>query len=253
MIFTSAIARKPGTNFAQGITTNSNASPDFDRVMYQHKTYIDTLTKLSLQTIVLEPLEAYPDAYFVEDVAVVTRNRAIISRPGAAARRGETEFITSTLNKFRQLAHIKAPGTLDGGDVLLIENHCFIGISQRTNSAGAQQLGTILEEEGIKWTPIEVDGGLHLKSDVNYIGRSTLLLTERLANLNEFNQFNKIIVDEDESYAANSLYINGRVLTPKGFPNTLKKLTHEGFDPIPLDTSEIQKMDGGLTCMSLRL
>ncbi len=253
MNFTTAITRKPGLTFAAGLTTVSNAKPRYDRIMRQHEAYINVLNELDLNTIILEPLEAYPDAYFVEDVAVVTRKKAIVTRPGALSRRGETDFITSVLKNFRDLAHIQSPGTLDGGDVLIVDDHCFIGISQRTNESGAKQLGAILEEEGIKWTPIHVKGGLHLKSDVNYIGRSTLLLTKKMADWDEFKPYEQIIVDENETYAANSLLVNGQVLTPAGFPNTKAKLLQGGFDLIELETSEIQKMDGGLTCMSLRI
>ena len=251
-MFKFAITRKPGPNFADGLTTATMGKSDFDLMLQQHKGYVDTLRSIGLNVEVLEALPNYPDAYFVEDVAVVTQYNAVITRPGASSRSGEIEHIASTLAKHRELDWIQDPGTLDGGDVMFVENHCYIGISQRTNRTGAQQLGNILEKYGLKWAAIPLSGGLHLKSDVNYIGQNTLLLTSEMAGLDIFDSFERIIIEKDENPAANSLLVNSHLLTPMGFPRISSVLRKRGFDIIELDISEAQKMDGGLSCMSLR-
>lgn len=252
-MFQTAITRKPGSNFASGLTTIQDHSPDYERILQQHAAYVKTLRDLGLNVIVLESLSDFPDAYFVEDVAVLTPNRAVITSPGAPTREGETKYITKTLSEYRELAYIQPPGSLDGGDVMIVEDHYYIGISQRTNQAGANQLGKILKEEGLGWTPVKVSGGLHLKSDVNYLGNSTLILAENMARKEVFASFNQIMVDNEEANAANTLLVNDTLLTPKGSPKTVQKLIENGFTVISLDISEVQKMDGGLSCMSLRL
>lgn len=253
MNFTHAITREPGRNFASGITTADLGDPNHALIMTQHRAYVAVLQALDLEVEVLPALPDFPDAYFVEDVAVVTPEIAIISRPGAKPRRGEAVYIEETLARYRPVTHIQAPGTLDGGDVMQIGNHFFIGISTRTNEEGAQQLGNILQEHGHTHTLVPVGGALHLKSDVSFIGRDTLLITKSFMHSPVFEQFQKIVVDQDEAYAANCLLINGRVLMPKGFPRTKSRLLETGFDLIEVETSEMRKMDGGLSCLSLRL
>ena len=251
-MFTHAIVRKPGDDFAHGITTSNLGPPHYELMMKQHEDYINTLRSLGLQLIVLNPLPDYPDAYFVEDTAVVTPDVAVITNPGVEGRKGEEDTIEGVLATYRKTVRIHAPGTVDGGDVLMVGAHFFIGISERTNREGAKQLGCILEEYGYTWTTILVEADLHLKSSVNYIGQNTLLITERFAGRDEFKGYDTIIVDKTEEYAANTLLINNSLIIPRGFPNTMKKLESTGFHIIELDVSEVRKMDGGLTCMSLR-
>lgn len=251
-MFSTAITRKPGKNFAQGITTSDLEEPSYHRILHQHSTYVDILRQLGLSIIELDPLSNYPDAYFVEDVAVVTPDIAVITNPGAAARNGEQWHIEPVLRQYREIVHIEAPGTLDGGDVLMVGKHFFIGVSERTNWDGAEQLGEILVRFGNTWTGVSVSAGLHLKSSVNWVGGKNLLLTPSFASRPEFDGFEKIIVDPAEEYACNTLWINNVLLTPKGFPKTKKGLEVVGQKIIELETSEAQKMDGGLTCMSIR-
>jgi len=251
-MFTHAIVRKPGDDFARGITTSNLGTPRYELIMEQHEAYIEALRSLGLELIVLEALPDYPDAYFVEDTAVVTPDVAIITNPGVEDRKGEEDTIERALATYRKTVRIHAPGTVDGGDVLMVGAHFFIGISERTNREGATQLGCIFEEYGYTWAMVCVQAGLHLKSSVNYIGRNTLLITEKFAGHDEFKDFDTIIVKKTEEYAANTLLINNSLITPKGFPNTIKKLEATGFRIIELDVSEVRKMDGGLTCMSLR-
>ena len=252
-MFTKAITRKPGQNFAQGLTTAKNtAAPDYDLVLKQHAAYVETLESIGLDVIVLDALPDFPDAHFVEDTAVVTADVAVITNPGADARKGEEESIARVLEGYRKIERIRAPGTVDGGDVLQVGNHFFIGQSQRTNEAGAAQLGRILQKYEYTWTVIPVGAGLHFKSSVNYVGSNTLIVTDDFVRHEGLSAYNRILVDGAESYAANTLYINEHLLMPSGFPGTRKKLEKLGFKIIELDATEVRKMDGGLTCLSLR-
>jgi dimethylargininase len=251
-MYSHAITRKPGKNFGDGITSDNLGSPSYDLIIDQHKVYVAALRSLGMEVIVLDAHPDYPDAYFVEDTAVVTPQVAVITNPGTDARKGEVDSIEPVLSRYRKIARIRAPGTLDGGDAFMAEEHCFIGISDRTNTEGAEQLGRILEQSGYKWTLVPVTGGLHLKSGVNYIGKNTLLVSREFAARGEFDEFAKIVLDEDEELAANTLWVNDSLLMPEGFPKTKERLEILGLPIIELDVSEAQKMDGGLTCMSIR-
>ena len=252
-MFTRAIARKPGPNFAQGLTTAVNEEPlKYATLVNQHKEYIAALKSIGLEVILLDALPNHPDAYFVEDTAVVTADVAVITNPGAEARKGEEETIAPVLARYRKTENIQAPGTVDGGDVLQVGEHFFIGVFERTNPEGADQLGRILEGYGYTWTTVVVGAGLHFKSSVNYVGKKTLLVTEDFVGHEQLKGYDIIVVDKTESYAANTLFINDHLLIPRGYPGTRKKLAALGFTTIELDTSEVRKMDGGLTCMSIR-
>lgn len=251
-MLTHAITRKPGENFVHGLTTSNLGRPNYELIVKQHQAYIETLRSLGLEVFVLDALPDYPDAYFVEDPAVVTPEVAVITNLGAESRKGEEAAIEPVLARYRPTVRIQTPGTIEGGDVLMVGSHFFIGLSDRTNQAGAEQLGRILEEYGHTWTVVPVGAGLHLKSSVNYVGKNTLLVTEEFAGLDQFKGYDRIILDRAEAYAANTLLINECLLTPKGFPDTRHKLEGLGLEIIELDVSEVRKMDGGLTCMSLR-
>ncbi len=252
-MFTQAISRKPGKNFAQGLTTTASAKPPlYELLLKQHEAYLGAIKSSGLEVTLFDPLADYPDAYFVEDTAVVTPDVAIITIPGAKARKGEADFIAPVLARFRNIERILPPGTVDGGDVLQIDNHFFIGLSERTNKAGAAQLGRILESYGNSWATVEVGAGLHFKSSVNFVGKNTLLVTSDFADHPALSKYDKIVLEKVEAYAANTLLVNERLLIPAGFPGTYKQLEALGFDIIELETSEVQKMDGGLTCMSIR-
>jgi dimethylargininase len=252
IMFRYAILRKPGPNFADGLTTSDLGSPDFELMAAQHDAYVRTLDALGLELTVLRPELDFPDAHFVEDTAVVTPDIAVITTPGAEARQGEEKTIEPVLADFRPIERIEPPGTLDGGDVLMVGSHFFIGISERTNAEGAGQLGRILERFGNTWTAVDVGKGLHLKSGVNHVGGDTLLLTEAFSRMDAFKGHDNIVLSPAETYAGNSLWVNGHLLVPKGFPDTLAKLERLGMPIHVLDVSEVRKMDGGLTCLSIR-
>ena len=251
-MFTRAITRKPGANFHQGITSAKDESPSYELMMHQHDVYVETLRSFGVEVIVLDPLPDFPDAYFVEDAAVITSQVAVITVPGAPARRGEADAIAPVLADYRKLRRIHPPGKMDGGDILMVGNHFIIGISKRTNEQGAAQLGNILQSYGYTWTTVPVRSGLHLKSRVNLVAKNTLLLSGEYCDVKEFKRFDQIVADENEKPACNTLRINNHLMVPGGFPQTRKKLEATGLEIVEMDVSEAIKMDGGLTCMSIR-
>lgn len=251
-MFNHAITRKPGGNVADGLTSAGLGRPEHALTVAQHDAYVETLKQLGLTVDELDALPAHPDAHFVEDTAVVTPEVAVITIPGAPTRRGEQDSIEKVLTRYRDIARIQPPGTVDGGDVLIVDRQVFVGVSGRTNEHGARQLGDLLSAHGYNCTLVEVQDGLHLKSEVNGVGGRTLLITPRFAGHQAFDGYDKIVLGDSESYAANTLWVNGCLLTPKGFADTRSRLADTGCDIVELDTSEIRKMDGGLTCLSLR-
>jgi dimethylargininase len=251
-MFTHAITRLPGENFADGLTTANLGRPDYALILQQHHAYRQALLSLGMDVIVLPAELAYPDAYFVEDPAIITSKIAVVTCPGPPSRQGEEVSLQPFIEYYRPVVHINPPGTVDGGDVLMIGEHFFIGLSERTNNEGATQLAALLAGAGHTSETVPVAAGLHLKSNVNYVGKNTLLVTKDLAVYPGFTSYEKIILDENEQYAANSLWVNDTIIMPKGFPKTQARLSQLGMRIIELDVSEVQKMDGGLTCMSLR-
>jgi dimethylargininase len=251
--FSMAIVRIPSPTLADGLTTSNLGRADYGLFITQHLSYTAVLRSLNLKILKLPSLPDLPDAHFIEDVAVITPDVAVITRPGAAERLPEIEHIRDILSDLRPLAAIEEPGTLEGGDVMQIEQTVYVGLSERTNEEGARQLAAILAPFGYETHAIPLVEGLHLKSHVNYIGRNTLLLTKAWASHPLFEAYEKIIVPAEEAYAANSLLVKNRLLTPMGFPETHTMLREAGFEILEIDASEIQKMDGGLSCISLRL
>ena len=168
--FKTAIIRKPTENFARGLTTSNLGSPEYDLISQQHSAYVDALRSIGLEVIELVEAPDYPDAHFVEDTAVILPEVNVITRPGADSRRGEATLMASVIEAYGATTRIVDPGTLDGGDVLVVGRDVFIGISERTNAEGAGQLGEIVEPHGYNWHCVSVGEGLHLKSDVNAVG-----------------------------------------------------------------------------------
>lgn len=252
-MFKKAIVRKPGRNLLNGITTANLGIPNYSLATYQHQKYIDALKECGLTVTTLEADEDFPDSIFVEDAALLTPQCAIITNPGAIERKGEIIEMKNVVQRFySNLEMIEEPGTLEAGDVMMIGTHFYIGLSKRTNDAGARQLIKILNKYGMTGSTVSLLNSLHLKSDISYLENNNLLLAGKSINKNDFKNFNIIQVDEDESYAANSLWINNKVLVPKGFLKTKKKIERLGYLTIEVDVSEFQKLDGGLSCLSLR-
>jgi len=251
-MFTKAIVRKPAHTFANGITEAKLGKPDYKLAQKQHEAYCEALRKCGLELIILEPMPEFPDSCFVEDTAVVTKDFGVIARPGTKKRQGEEVEIKKVLEKMLPLYYITEPGTLDGGDIMQADNRFFIGLSNRTNLTGSRQLKEILDEHNYQVFVIPVCNILHFKTGINYLGENNLLIQEGICSMNELSSFNRIIVTDDELYAANCLRVNDYVLVPKGFPKTKFNVENLGYKIIELDLSEFQKMDGGLSCLSLR-
>ena len=252
-----AIVREPCANFADGLTSVDLGPPDLERALEQHKAYCEALESCGIEIIRLAPDEQHPDSTFVEDTAVLTRRGAVVTRPGAKSRVGEIDAIEPVLlEHYGELHFIRGPGTLDGGDVCEAGEHFFIGISRRTNEEGAKQLARWLGSAGYSSSLIDIRGLsniLHLKSGLAYLGGNRLLVIEPLLlSDDEFCKYELTCQGSDEEYAANCLLLNGKVLVAAGFDRTQKHLEHLGYQTIALEMSEFQKMDGGLSCLSLR-
>jgi dimethylargininase len=253
-MFTEAIVRVPGRNFAEGLTTVQLGVPRFELVLAQHAEYCAALRDCGLNVTTLEAELDHPDSTFVEDIAVVTSRGAIVTRPGTRSREGEVVAMRNVLRGFFPMfQEIATPGTLDGGDICEAGSHFFLGVSHRTNEEGARQLAAFLGEEGFTSEVVDVRGIqsiLHLKSGVSYVGDNTVVVIEEMAGM--FPNHERIVVAREESYAANCVRVNDRVLVAAGYPRLVGELRERGFDPLDLDMSEFQKMDGGLSCLSLR-
>lgn len=258
MFFTRAIARTPGHDFAQGLTEATLGSPDLELTLSQHGAYCDALRSLGLAVTVLPPQPGLPDATFIEDTAIMIPGGAVITRLGTDARRPETATVEAALAALpaeagvASVQRISSPGRVEGGDVMEIGGHYFIGISARTNEEGARQLGAFVEAAGGTWSTVPVVSQLHLKTSVNSLGENALLLTEPYAGRPEFDAFEKIVIPEKQLPAANCIRIGHSLLMASGYPDVRERIAPLGMNIMELDMSEYTKMDGGLSCLSLR-
>jgi dimethylargininase len=252
-MFKHAIVRQPCPEMVGGLRELDTGAPDHARALAQHADYVCALQECGLEVEVLEADSRFPDSTFVEDPAVVTRSCAIIANPGAPSRNAESLELEPVLARyFDTIERITAPGLLDGGDIMMVEDHFYIGLSARTNQAGADQLMAILTRHGMTGSVVHLEKVLHLKTGVNYLANNILLVSGEFIDREDFAGFDRIVVAEEEAYAANSLWINGTVLVPAGYPRTLDMIREAGFATREVDTSEFRKLDGGLSCLSLR-
>lgn len=255
--FTHAIVRPPARNFANGITTVSLGVPNVDLALAQHAAYCDALEQNGCALTRLSADDRYPDSTFVEDTAlIVPRQGAIYTRPGAESRAGEVDAIRDAVHPyFPNAPAIVAPGTLDAGDVCEAGTHMFIGISHRTNYAGARQLGDWLSVHGVTSSTIDIRNIpdiLHLKSGVVAIDAGRLVAIRALAAHPEFVDYEVLQVPDGGEYSANCVRVNDVVLVAAGYPRTHAMLRELRYELVELDMSEFAKMDGGLSCLSLR-
>jgi dimethylargininase len=189
----------------------------------------------------------------VEDTAVLTGRCAVITNPGAASRQGEELSIKEALKKFyTNIESITPPGTLEGGDVMQVGDHFYVGLSARTNKEGARQLAEILNKYRYTASFIKMKKFLHLKTGLAYLKNNHLLVAGEFIDNPEFETFNRIFIDESEGYAANSIWVNGGVLVPMGYPKIKAAVETAGYKVLEVDVSEFRKLDGGLSCLSLR-
>jgi len=224
---------------------------DLSKAREQHRAYERLLERLGARLIALPAEEALPDSMFVEDPAIVLDEVAVILPLGTESRRPESASLEQILSKFRKIERVSLPGMLEGGDVLRIGRKLFVGLTKRSNAEGIRQLATILAPHDYEVVSVKVTGCLHLKSAVTYLGRSTLLANRAWFDTTSFGMYDWIDVDPAEPHAANALALGDTVIFPASFPRTRARIESHGFHVAPLDISELQKAESGLTCSSL--
>jgi dimethylargininase len=256
MRFSRALVRPPGETFAQGLVRVDHGAPSLALALEQHAAYCAALSRCGLEVQVLPADPRFPDGCFVEDTAVLLPEGGLLTRPGAESRLGEVDGVRGPLAAaYPALARIVAPGTVDGGDICEAGRVVFIGLSARTNGDGAGQLAHWLQ--GLGYEPREVsihglDAILHLKSGMSWLGDGRLLLIGELAAHPAFADFERVVVDAEEAYAANAVRVNAHLLLADGYPRLQARLQALGYDVIAVPMSEYAKMDGGPSCLSLR-
>ena len=252
-MFSRAIVRTPCKALVEGITSADLGLPNYENALRQHQHYVEALQYCGLDVTQLAADESFPDSTFVEDVALLTPNCAIITRPGAPSRTGEVAAIEPVIANFYQnIEHIIAPGCVEAGDIMMVGDHFYIGLSERNNQQGADQLIAILQKNDLSGSVVSFSEVLHLKTGINYLEDNMMLASGEFLTHSDFSQFSMREVPAGESYAANSVWINGKVLVPAGHPQTQDLIAKLGYEVVAVDVSEFQKIDGGLSCLSLR-
>lgn len=252
--FTHAICRKPSRSITDGLRAIDIGTPDLGVFERHHADYVEALQSTGARVTVLDPLEAFPDAVFVEDTALCLPEGAIMMRPGAPSRLDETKSMRPALEAiYGDVLQIEAPGFIEGGDILTTECEILVGTSGRTNAAGISQLSDLVARWGCTVRKVETPKGvLHFKTDCSLLDEDTILATKRLAASGCFEGYQVIHVADGEEAAANSIRFNELVLLPDGFPKTADLLDKAGFNVRVVGNSEAAKLDGGMSCLSLR-
>jgi dimethylargininase len=258
MRFTKAIVRLPGANFSQGLTMSGSPSgPDFRKALEQHAAYCRALEACGVEVLVMAADDNFPDGTFVEDTFVIAERVAIATRPGAKTRMGEVESVARVVQRLRpRVELIEAPGTVDGGDICQVDNHFLIGLSARTNEAGVAQFAAILARHEYTSSTIDIrkhPSLLHLKSGIAYLGERRFLIAPGFPPMEGLADCDMLEVAAGEIYAANAVRVNDEVLIASGFPELAGTLAKLRYRVHSLEMSEFAKMDGGLSCLSLRL
>ncbi len=252
--FNNIIVRTPSKSVVNGLRADDRGNPTFEGVKAEHDAYIAAMKDAGVKVTVLPALEAFPDSIFVEDPALVFTEGAILLRPGAETRVKETPEIEPTLRAmFETVLDLPGTGFADGGDVLTTRESVMIGLSARTNKVGAEALQACLTKLGRKSEIVATpEGVLHFKTDCSLLDDETVLSTARLAKSGAFERFKQVIIPEGEEPAANELRVNDVVMVGSDFPRTIEMLDKLGYKVVPMKTTEIGKIDAGLSCMSLR-
>jgi dimethylargininase len=249
-----AITRDISPRFDKCELTHIERTPiDVNIARAQHRAYVDTLKALGCEVIELPAEPDLPDSVFVEDTAVILPEVAIITRPGAVSRRAETESITRTLSPHMELAHIREPATVDGGDVLVLGKNVYVGLSTRSNPEAISQLQEVLGGYGYSITGVPLQDCLHLKSAVTLLDEKTVLINTGWVDASCFADFDLIEIDPTEPSGANCLPVGDMVIFPTAFPKTRARLEERGYKITPVDVSELAKAEGAVTCCSLIL
>ena len=251
--FNRAIVRRPARSVAGGLRAHDRGDPTFDGISAEHDAYVNALNSAGVAVTELPALEAFPDSMFVEDPALVFSEGAILLRPGAPSRAAEAGELAPILRGLFGVVLDLPAGFADGGDVLVTAREAIIGLSARTDRAGGEALAGCLAQLGRESRIVEApEGGLHLKTACSLLDDDTILCTPALAGSGIFEGFHQIVTPEGEEAAANTLRVNDVVLAGAGFPRTIERLGSLGYAVVPLETSEIGRIDAGLSCMSLR-
>lgn len=252
--FSHALCRTPSKSVVNGLRADDNGDPDATIFAEQHRIYVDALRATGANVEVLDPLEEFPDSVFIEDAALCLKNTAICLLPGADSRKKEVDALRPSLKRiFPTVIDLQQGGLIDGGDILCTDDTVMVGLSARTNLSGAQQLESFVNDLGYSLEIFETPKGvLHFKTDCSLLDNETILSTQKLADSGCFKGFKVLNIPMGEAPAANSIRFNDTVFISEGYPKTADLVSQHGYHVTTLPTSEAAKVDGGLSCMSLR-
>ncbi|MEL0436979.1 dimethylarginine dimethylaminohydrolase family protein [Phycobacter sp. K97] len=252
--FTRAITRRPGQSVINGLRAKDIGTPDLESMLEAHAAYVAALKSTGAKVIELEPLEAFPDALFVEDTALCLPEGAVLMRPGAPSRRGEVAEMAPALRHcYDDLRELTGPGHVEGGDILVTAREILVGRSDRTDAAGVAELSEIVSDWGYAVREVITPPGvLHFKTDCSLLDAETILSTARLDASGCFEGYRVLHVPKGEEAAANAIRFNDLVIMAAGFPRTAEMLDRAGFQVMEIDNRDCAKLDGGMSCLSLR-
>lgn len=252
--FTHALVRAPSRSIVDGLRAVDTGQPDWDTFVIHHRDYVACLASTGAKVLELEPLEDFPDSVFIEDAALCLPKGAVIMRPGAPSRLGEAAILKPVLeNLYPEVRSISGPGFIEGGDILTTETEILVGRSARTDGAGILELARCVEPWGYRVREVITPPGvLHFKTDCSLLDEDAILSTKRLAASGCFSDYKVIHVADGEEECANAIRFNNLVIIPDGFPTTAEMLIAEGYDVKTIGNSEAAKLDGGMSCLSLR-
>ncbi|KAE9629262.1 arginine deiminase family protein [Parasedimentitalea maritima] len=253
--FTRAITRRPSASIVDGLRAEDIGTPDLDKMLSAHADYVAALKSTGAKVIELNAIEAHPDAVFVEDTTLCLPQGAIMMRPGAPSRMGEVAEMLPTIRAcYDDVREIKGPGHVEGGDILVTGREILVGRSDRTDAKGVAELVEIAAEWGHQLREVFTPPGvLHFKTDCSLMDAETILSTKRLDASGCFEGYRVLHVAEGEEAAANAIRFNNLVLMASGFPRTAEMLDKAGYQVVEISNSECAKLDGGMSCLSLRL
>lgn len=252
--FSRAITRRPASSITEGLRAVDSGNPVLGTMLKAHEAYVAALKSTGAEVIELDPLDAFPDAQFVEDTALCLPQGAVLMRPGAPSRLGEVAEMAPAIRAcYSDVREITGPGHIEGGDILVTGREILVGRSDRTDAEGVAELAEIAREWGHSlrevFTP---EGVLHFKTDCSLMDAETILSTKRLDASGCFEGYRVLHVPDGEEAAANAIRFNSLVLMAAGFPRTAEMLDREGFQVVTIDNTDCAKLDGGMSCLSLR-